>query len=109
MAKLLKYQKWRIAELGDYSGPMNHQVFTYLDTLKQPEYTSVREDLGYLQLEHKPSNEIAKDCMAHIKTLFDDRFTEKQKNEIEKEFIIEMRSKYPAYNWHGGRKANQHV
>ncbi len=71
MEKLRKYPKWKVRELGDYSGPMNQKVFEYLDALHPPmqKASEVFEDLGYKRLPGPDYPDIATDVRKYIESL----------------------------------------
>ena len=110
MERLRKYPRWKISELGNYSGPMNHKVFEYLDSIHRTEdaYTELGYDRDRKQLEHKPSSQIGKDCLAHIKKMLEycgeGKMSDEQlkaKREVEKAGLQALHAKYP-YAGFGG-------
>ena len=96
--------------VNDYSGPMNHKVFEFIDALRpHPERENPRNEIADYskpQLPHNPDKEIGRLCMAYYKKLFSDKFSNPEKDKLEREFILEMKTKYPHMTWIHGRKAN---
>lgn len=110
LEKLKKYPKWKLSELVEYSGPMSHKVFEYLDAI-QYSPPSIREETGYKQLEdhgkQTRNQEMAKDFFKYMRRLFADGLSKNQQAGIEREHMDAMKKKYTSYSWVCGMKENQ--
>lgn len=111
LMRLATYPKSKLLMLTDFNGRLS-EVWKFLDDVRiQPErIESPREEIGYSQkqLEHNPRKEMAKDCFAYIKRLFGTEEV-KEQDQIEREFVLAMREKYPAYTWIATRKTNENA
>lgn len=103
MEKLRKYPKWKLSELGDYSGPMNHRVFEYLDALSRPEdpYSAIGYDRDRKQLAAEPESkvnertEIARDFAKHVETVMHFNGSREDRLKWEWESYQRLDKKYP--------------
>lgn len=103
LARLKKYPKWKITELGEYTGWLDNRVLEYLNALQRPEQSqTAREELGYhggvksledLRAQQKSS--IGKDFCDHIRSVVSFDGTREQRIRFELESLKKLDEKYP--------------
>jgi hypothetical protein len=105
--RLLKYPRWKLLQLYEYTGTLSNDVFKYLDSIHEAPQ-SVREALGYVPAQlPEPENEVsrktqlARDTLAHINKMLEycgnGKMTPEQlveKRQIEREGLEVLHAKY---------------
>lgn len=90
--RLVRYPKWKLEALGEYSGTMTNEVFKYLDNLHRPEQ-SVRSLPEPSQTQKQ--KQIAKDFNEHIQTVLSFQGTKEERLRWEMESFKRLDKKYP--------------
>ena len=102
--RLAKYPKWKIDRLPDYTGPMNNNVFKFLDEVHaEPE--NVREALGYNTNQIPESTtpedkrlQIARDFREHIDKIMNWTGDRESRLDFEWRSFQHLDAKYPHLN-----------
>jgi len=105
--RLLKYPRWKLLQLYEYTGTLSNDVFKFLDAI-HADPQSVREALGYAPAQlPEPENEVsrktqlARDTLAHINKMLEYCGTGpmtpeqlKEKRRVEREGLEALHGKY---------------
>ena len=101
----MKYPKWKLDMMGEYTGPLNNQVFEYLDSIssRQTETYEPYEDLGYQRQlpDHGNVSKIEKECgaklLAGLSKILRDPECKNPKQAIS-DLHAELRAEYPQFS-----------
>jgi hypothetical protein len=102
----MKYPKWKLEKMGEYSGQLDNHVFDYLNKLdsRQTEtYENPFEDIGYQRQlpDHGNISKLEKECgtklLAGLKKIMCDADCKNPKQAIS-ELHAKLREEYPQFS-----------
>ena len=97
---------WKLKKLDEFTSPFINEVWKFFDELRQLPF----EMPDYLKKLPQPKSNVGKDCLEYVRKLtsFGKSTAEQEAaDRLEREFILEMKKKYPHLKWMPGRTSNR--